>query len=385
MASKFLLPFLAMLLLPSPAAQTNGRGAAGVIPLLQRQLDELTSGGRIPGVTFAARFRDGRTIALASGSADLERRRPMTPSGRMLSGSIGKTCVATIVLQLEAEKRLGVDDRLGKYFSGEPWFASLPNGSGLTLRMLLNHTGGLPEYVDAKKLWADVRRWPDKAWTPLERLGYIFGQPPLHPPGRGWSYADTHYILLGMVIERVTGSSYERELRRRILLPFGLTATVPADHRHLAGLIPGYSQLDEPFRIRGKVVGADGRYRFNPQLEWTGGGLLTCSRDLARWAQLLYGGQVLPPAALARMLERVKTSEAWDYGLGAIVWESGTLTTVGHSGFAPGYNSIMEYLPGYGLAVALQFNCDYVSRKAGKSTHEIAAGLLRCLLHGQGR
>ncbi len=347
---------------------------------LQSNLDELTALDGLPGATLGVVLSDGGTIHLASGFADMEKKIKMTPGDRMFSGSIGKTYVVPLILQLHAEGKLSLDDLAKKYFSADEWFAQLPNSQSVTIRMLLNHTSGIPEYVAQPALWEKVKKSPDMTWSPRERLSYIFGQPPLHPAGSAWSYADTNYIILGMIIEKITGNTYYHELQQKILGPYGLKHTTPANQRKLKGLIPGYSQLGEPFDMAGKVVGDDGRYFFNPQLEWTGGGLITTALELAQWAKKLYGGDVLPPAAMEQMLTGVETGENFTYGLGVFIWHSDFGVLYGHSGFVPGYHSVMVYVPKYKLAVALQFNCDKVPAVTGKTRYQLALGFIKIII-----
>jgi len=113
---------------------------------LQAKLDELTGHKDLPGATLAVVLPGERKICLASGMADIEKKRKMVPTDRMLSGSIGKTYLVAIILQLEEENKLKIDDPVKKYFNGEAWYSQLPNGNDLTLRMLLNHTGFAPGY-----------------------------------------------------------------------------------------------------------------------------------------------------------------------------------------------------------------------------------------------
>jgi len=347
---------------------------------LQLRLDELTSCQKIPGLTFALVFPDEKALCLASGYSDIEKKRKMKPVDRMFSGSIGKTYLVPIILQLEEENRLAIDEPLKNYFASEDWFKLLPNGNEITLRMLLNHTSGIPEYVQKKELWIDVKQAPDKIWNPVERLQYILGDKPIHPAGKGWSYADSNYIILGMIIEKITVNTYYHELDKRVLKVLKLLNTTPADQRKLPGLVPGYSRLGEPFFFNGKVMLADGRYLFNPQLEWTGGGLVANSLELAAWAKRLYEGKICSQESLAKMLSRSKTKEGFTYGLGVIIWDSDFGISYGHSGFVPGYNSIMEYIPAHKFSVALQFNCDYVFQASKKKSHEIAAEFIRTVI-----
>jgi D-alanyl-D-alanine carboxypeptidase len=347
---------------------------------LQAGLDELTAHKDIPGATLAVVLPDERKICLASGTADIEKKRKMTPKDRMLSGSIGKTYLVPIILQLEEENKLKIDDPVKKYFKGEAWYSQLPNGNDLTLRMLLNHTGGIPEYVAKEALWSDVKKFPDKTWEPMDRLKYILGDNPVNAAGKGWSYADTNYIILGMIIEKITGNTYYRELDKRILKPLELHHTTPSDRRKLTGLVQGYSRLEAPFHISGKVILDNGEYIFNPQLEWTGGGLVTTSTELALWAKWLYEGKILSRKALEKMLTVVKTGQGFDYGLGVIASNFDFGITYGHTGFAPGYNSVMMVVPAYKFSIALQFNCDNVSRVLNKSRHDTAAEFIRIVV-----
>jgi D-alanyl-D-alanine carboxypeptidase len=206
---------------------------------------------------------------------------------------------------------------------------------------------------------------------------------PPFAPGQGFAYADTNYILLGMVIEQVSGGTYEAALRRRILEPVALRDTVPSDRRSLPGLAAGYAQLPAFFRMPPKVA-EGGRYSFNPQLEWTGGGLAGTASDLARWAKALFEGKVISPASVAVMTraEGPKTDfpDGARYGLGCILWHSDFGPSYGHSGFAPGYNAIVEYLPGRRMAFALQCNADTGLRREGASPHQALTRFIRIAL-----
>jgi D-alanyl-D-alanine carboxypeptidase len=99
------------------------------------------------------------------------------------------------------------------------WFQDIPNADGITVKMLLNHTAGIPEYVYHKELWEALKENPDKEWSVPERLSFIINEPPSNPPGEGWAYADSHYLILGLIIENVTGHPYYEVLDEMILCP----------------------------------------------------------------------------------------------------------------------------------------------------------------------
>jgi D-alanyl-D-alanine carboxypeptidase len=340
---------------------------------VQGILDSLTTSGTIPGATLCIRYGDGRTISLASGFSDREQRIPMKPDDRMFSGSVGKTYVAAFILKLQEQGLLDIGDKALKYLSGEDWFLNVPNATEITLEMLLNHTAGVPEYVYNRSIWQIARDDPEKTWSVAERLSFVSGKPPAHPAGKGWSYADSHYILLGLVIEKVTGKEYYSVLDEMILKPCRLGNTKPAVGRKLPGLVPGYTSLTEEMQLPGKVC-TNSTYAFNPQLEWTGGGLVTDVADLARWGQLLFEGNVLTPEMLTMMTTPVPFPVTLPfgarYGLGCFVGSSGDTRWYGHTGFAPGYYTILQFFPVPGVAVAMQVNADAVHGKAARESFE---------------
>lgn len=339
---------------------------------LQPVLDSMTRNLGIPGVTFAARFRDGSVVSLASGMADAETGKLMAPGTMMFSGSVGKTFVAAIVLKLAADGRISLDDKASKYLDGEPWFGKVPNAALIAVKMLLNHTAGVPEYVYHDELWKQISRDPGKTWSVAERMAFITNDPPSNPPGGGWNYADSHYILLGAIIEKVTGKSYYEVLGEEILTPCGLRHTLPADRREIPGLAAGYTELSPELYIPHKVLN-NGLYAFNPQLEFTGGGLVTNVDDLTAWGSLLYGGDVLPAREKMLMLTTAPFPTTLPanarYGLGCIIGENEAW--YGHTGFVPGYITILQYIPEQGLALAMQVNTDALHGKKAKEVFEI--------------
>ena len=336
-------------------------GAAAAQPpavaLLQHKLDSVRAANRWPGASLAVALADGTRLAVASGMADTLRKVPLHPGNRLLQGSVGKTYVSAVALQLVHEKKLDLDARISTYLGREPWFARLPNAADITVRQLMNHTSGLVRYEFQPAFTAALRADPFKSWTAEERLAFIFGTPAPFAAGAGWEYSDTNYIVLGMIIEQLTGNSYYAELRRRILDPLGLTNTIPSDRPDLPGLANGYAGP------RNELGGYDaslvnGRMAANPGLEWTGGGIASTTEDLARWAQLLYEGKAFDPSLLPVLLDGVPARLGRDakYGLGVIIRPTPLGITYGHSGFFPGYATEVIYYPDTRVALALQVN-----------------------------
>ncbi|HEU0012303.1 MAG TPA: serine hydrolase domain-containing protein [Longimicrobium sp.] len=351
---------------PAPRATATPAAAPGLAdamrPVVQRVVDSLQAGAKYPGVTVGVAFRDGSSLGAAAGLADTARREPMTPAHLMLQGSVGKTYVAAVALQLVGEGRLELDAPVSRYLGDLPWFGRLPNAAGMTVRMLMNHTSGLQRYEFSDAFTRDLTAQPQRVWRPEELLAYLHGAAPPFAPGAGWDYSDTNYIVLGMIIERITGSRYYDEARRRLLVPLGLDATTPSDRALIPGLAQGYAGPGNPFGGADAMLGAGGRMSINPQFEWTGGGMASTARDLARWAHALYGGRVLAPELMREMLAGVPAPlgpQGTTYGLGVIVRPLPLGTAHGHSGFFPGWVTEVMYFPDRQLAVAVQVNTSH--------------------------
>ena len=335
---------------------------------LRTTLDSLRTADGFPGATAAVVSSDGPFRAIATGLADREDSTKMTPDTRMLSGSTGKSFVAAVVLALVQDGRLELGAPIIRWLGDRPWFDRLPNGDTITLRMLLRHQSGLIDHIRSETFQRAVRkrmqtRGPDATFDPEELVRFVLGIEPLFPAGEGYHYSDTNYILAGLVVEAVTGRDYYDVLRDRLLDPLPLPLTDPANRRTLPNLAAGYIEEDDPFGLPPKVT-TDGVLVYNPATEWTGGGLVTNSQDLARWAKGLYEGEALPGNYRDALLDAVPKDSTQQarygpevrYGLGVTIRSTALGTAYGHRGWTPGYRSIFEYYPGHELTVALQIN-----------------------------
>lgn len=284
----------------------------------------------------------------------------------MMSGSIGKTFVAAAMLGLVEAGQADLDAKVSTWLGDRAWYARVPNSADVTLRMRMNHSSGIREHVTSPEFIAALRDAPEQAWKPEELAAFALDQEPLFAAGQGWSYADTNYIFVGMVIEEITGKKYEEVVRERVLEARGLDETTPVEGPELPGLVSGYTAPGKPFHVPEEVC-VDGRYAVNPQFEWTGGGMVTTAADLARWARMLYGGAVLREETRRMMLDGVpaKTGPRDKYGLGVQIWPTRHGDAVGHSGYFPGYVSIMAWYPEKRVAVAVQVNTDVGTGKMG--------------------
>jgi D-alanyl-D-alanine carboxypeptidase len=337
---------------------------AGPHARLQAKFDELFKQGTLPGISAAVALPDGKILPLVAGHADREAKRPMTPDVLLIQGSVGKTYVAAVALQLVHEKKLALEDKIEKHLGSERWFSRLPNARDITVKMLMNHTSGLVRYEFKQQFTDDLTKQPAKAWKPEDLISYVLDSKPPFAAGAKWEYSDTNYIVLGMIIEKVTGQTYYTELRRRLIEPLNLKSTHPVEGPKVPGLAQGYAGTRNAFGGQDRMLDSHGNMIINPQFEWTGGGIASTPSDLARWAKALYEGKAFDRSLLATMLDGVPSTLGREtkYGLGVILRPTPLGPTYGHSGFFPGYLTDMMYWPDHHLTVAVQVNTSDFSR-----------------------
>ena len=295
-----------------------------------------------------------------NGWADVKQHVPVTPTTAFSVGSVSKTFVAALTLQLAVEGRLSLDDPVLR------WLPAARVPGDVTIRELLDHTSGLFDFfsnpaIDTALL-ADRRR----AWAPARALGYM--RSPYCPAGTCWHYSNSNYVLLGQVVQRVTGNPVAAELRRRFLAPLRLVRTFVQGAEAARGTVAtSYQVLGSGSSIR-TVSQADGTAisPFTSVVTAAGsaGAIAATSRDLAVWARRLYGGGVLPPDALAAMLDvshSLGAGSALPYGLGVEEVSLGGRLTEGHNGRLIGAGATVRYLPDSGFSVAVATNQDRVS------------------------
>jgi len=325
---------------------------------IQQKLDEWHNAGKFPGATVGVVLANGEVMSFAVGYSDTAAKTPMRTTDRMLAGSTGKTFAAATALQLVKEGKIGLDDKVEKYLGGEVWFARLPNAKEITVRQLMNHSSGLVRYEFKDQFTKDLTANPEKVWKPQELLAYLLDEKAPFEAGRGWDYSDTNYIVLGMIIEKVTGKKFYDEATKRLIKPLKLTNTIPQDGLKLKGVIQGYAGANNPFGGKDEMI-ANGKFVINPQFEWTGGGWATSAEDLARWAKMMYEGKAFDQTLLLQVLDGVAApmlGRETKYGLGVIIRKTAAGTSYGHSGFFPGYMTDMMYFPDQKIAVAVQVN-----------------------------
>ncbi|WP_417857677.1 serine hydrolase domain-containing protein [Xanthomarina gelatinilytica] len=330
---------------------------------LQIVIDSLWKANGFPGLTLSVVLPDNRQMSLSTGFADTSNAVAMQPTHRMLSGSNGKSLFIAAALVLSSQKYYTLDDRIENYLSDEPWFHRLPNAETITMRMLMDHTSGLEEYYELGNFMALVKENPSRTFTPIETLAYIFDRDPLFAAGTDWGYADTNFILLGYILEKISGKTMYSLVEQLIVDPYNLNATQPSISRNLSTLAIGHSRKGSPFPFEGEMV-KNGLLVFNPQFEWMGGGFVSNVNDLTKWAKQLYTYKKMDANLLAEMKVKVpaKTGKNHGYGLGIQIRPSTNFgESYGHSGWFPGYLTDAVYFPDKDIAMAIQFNTDDLS------------------------
>jgi D-alanyl-D-alanine carboxypeptidase len=325
----------------------TGRGSPGdcasaLEPLVTSAMASLGVPGAIVAVSVPGRCEWTATF----GVRDTATGQPMQLPARVRVGSITKTFTGTAVLQLVDEGAVVLDHPVSEYVSG------VPNGDAITVRQLLNMTSGLYNYSEDAAFNAALDADPTRVWTVDELLAIAYDsqENPYFAPGAGFHYSNTNSLLLGRIVEGITGNPLADELQRRIFRPLHMNAT--------SLVAPGDASLPPPY-ARGYMFGTNvgtllpgscdagavprDVTNASPSWTWAAGGAISNLRDLLIWARALALGTLLKPQTQAERLQWVDTGPppAPQYGL-HITNFAGIL---GHDGALPGYQSFMGYVP----------------------------------------
>ena len=345
--------------------------APAATPTRQAKLRQLAQGlvraGAPGAIVFVRAPRATRSAV--SGFSNLEPRVPMRASDRFRVASITKTFVATIVLQLEAEGKLDIDDPVERWLPGR-----VPNGPSITLRraaqpherdLQLHGRSGLHRRDHCESL---------RAWSPGELLSVAFSHAALFAPGTNWSYSNTNFILLGLVIEAVTGKPIEQELQQRIFGPLALGATSFPSGLSVDGpFVHGYLGGTPEFPAGGSSL-LDVTPLLSPSWAWAAGGIVSTAANVTTFYAALLKGRLLPAAQLAEM--KAPSPVVGTYGLGLTLTSTRCGRAVGHDGDFPGYRSIVLATPNGRREAVVMINVD--ESRVPWSRLEAAAGIALC-------
>jgi D-alanyl-D-alanine carboxypeptidase len=280
---------------------------------------------------------------------------PMRPRDRFRAGSIAKPFVSVVVLQLAERGRLSLDARLPELLPASVT-GRFPTAPDVTVRMLLGHRSGIPEW-DLPAVDAQLARHPAKVWKVSEFLDLAAAQPPVFPPGTGFSYSNTNYNLLGLIIEQITGRSWRHAVTRRVIRPLRLMRTdlpAPGDRSIQGAHAHGYGELD------GKTIDLT---RIDPSFAGAAGAcaLVTTVQNLARFGDALFKGRLFRHRATLRSMLDLAPAQGEGglsgYGLGIERYSlPGGLELVGHLGGTAGYRSFFGRVRPLGVTMTFVMN-----------------------------
>lgn len=311
-----------------------------------------------PGAAVVV-MRRGRVIYSAGrGLADVETRRPITPDTAFRLGSIVKQFTAATVLKLVAEGKVSLDDPVSRFFPDWP-----RPGAGATVRQLLNHTSGIYDFTKIPG-WIGKNR--HRAWTTAELLAVFRDLPARAGPGEKWEYNNGGYVLLGAIVEKVTGKAWHEAMAERITRPLGLRTIAFAAPSDVGSAALGYT--DEGGRQTAVQLS-------HLSVAHAAGGLQGSVRDMARWAKALHGGRVVSPALYREMSRpaRLADGSTETYGFGFRLREIRGRPALVHGGAGGGLDTDSVYIPSEDLFVAVFANSDDPAADPSILTRRLAA------------
>ncbi|WP_405358788.1 beta-lactamase family protein [Kitasatospora sp. NBC_00085] len=341
---------------PSGSASASGGAVVRLTPDVTARMDaavqRVLSQTSVPGVMVGLTTPDGSYLK-AFGVSDKIAGTPMVTGLNMRIGSETKTFTVTGLLRLVDQGRAGLDDPVTKYVP------DVPGGDAITLRLLADMRSGLFSYTADPDFVQAFLTDPARVFTPQQLLAYAFQHPADFAPGTQFEYSNTNTVLLGLVIEKISGQPLASFLKQQVFDPAGLGRTVfPADASFPQPHARGYTNQTPS----GAVEDATD---WNPSWAWAAGAAISDLADLQKWAKVLATGTLLTPATQAERLMTLPTgAPGLGYGLGLFVnhgW-------VGHNGSLPGYQSVTVYLPSAQATLVVLLNSDVPYRGSEPST-----------------
>lgn len=302
-----------------------------------------------PGVILGVWQRGEAPIVKAFGARNIDlaseqRGAKMKPDLYMRLGSETKTFTATAVLQLVEAGKVKLDDPISTYVEG------VPNGDHVTVRELAEMRSGLVEYSKNETWLNEFLADPRRAWEPRQLLAASFALPPSFPPGKSFEYANTNFVLLGLLVEAVSGERIGPYIERHVLAPLHLTQTLfPHGTEFPRPHADGYTAQTPTHAVANST-------EWSPSWAWSAGAMISDLHDLRIWAKAVATGTLLKPA-IQRQRERflpIPGLAPARYGLGLFSVDG----WIGHDGEVPGYESLTVYLPSREATVVILANSD---------------------------
>ncbi|MET8828966.1 serine hydrolase domain-containing protein [Streptomyces sp. NPDC004610] len=327
----------------SPSPSPSGRLDEDLTARLDKAIADVQREARIPGVVVGLWMPGKGDYVRATGVADKATGQPMADDMYVRIGSETKTFTVTALLQLVDQGRVGLDDPISDYVPG------VPDGDRITLRQLAGMRSGLYPYTSDPGFDHALLSDPNRRFTPRELLAYGFRHPNTFAPGARFQYSNTNLILLGLVVEKVTGRPVGEIIERRVAAPAGLRHTLFPDNAEIPTPHPqGYTDQT----LNGGTTDATD---WDPTWAWSAGAMISTLDDLRSWARTVATGTLLTPATQAQRLTTLPTGvPGTGYGLG--IFNSGGW--IGHNGSIPGYETVTVYLPAERATLVVMLNTD---------------------------
>ena len=337
----------------SGSSASPSANAVALTPEVQAKLLKVIDDPRVqfkaPGLQAGVWTDNGQWVG-TSGVAKVGTTQTITPADHSRVGSITKTMTGTVILQLIDEGKLSFDDVIDKYVPG------MPNGSIATIKNLIEMQSGIPTYTADTAVVNKYSAAPTTAFTPQELVNSVKKSPPMFAPGARFFYSNTNFVLLGMVIEKVTGKSVSDNFSERLFKPLGMNATsAPGTSTSLPD--PYLSGITEQADPLGKIKNAT---NWNPSFAFTAGEVISTLDDLHKWGVALgTGAGILKDETQKMRLDSVQTTvppntSQRSYGMGIV----NTAGWFGHTGEIPGYNTVLNYKPDTHTTIVVMVNSD---------------------------
>ena len=340
-------PTLVPLPTGSPAAVDPALAAA-----LQAEIEAIRAEDSIPGLSATVIMPDGSKWEGAAGQSSVDPSVPASVDTVFSAGSVTKTFVAATIMQLADEGALDIDDPLST------WLSDFPGATDISLRHLLGHTSGVFNYFEHPAYNRSVFGEPAHVWTPTEILDRFVVDDPYCNPGTCYHYSNTGYVLLGLVIEEVSGALLGDELRNRWLTPLDLDETFFQDETAL----PSNASTGHLIRRDDRLIEVEDGSDYRPttsaaSVAWAAGAIAATSGDLADWCRALYGGSLVSVDSLSEMTDYLASPYTRGaYGLGTRTREFEGRRMFGHTGSLRGFYTAMWHYPAENLTVVIMLN-----------------------------
>jgi D-alanyl-D-alanine carboxypeptidase len=346
----------------TPSAGTAKPMSEDVTRRLDAAVNQAMTATHVPGAIVGIWSPDGDFVR-AFGVADKTTGAPMETDFYSRIGSETKTFTVTAVLQLADQNKLGIDDPIDKYVDG------VPAGDKITLRQLARMQSGLFNYSANPAFQQQMLGDPRQPFTPQQLLSFAFDQPSEFAPGESFQYCNTNTVLLGLVVEKVSGQPLPDYIRDHILTPLGMSHTS----------FPTTNAFPEPHAQGYTVQTLDGKEAvatdWDPSWGWAAGAMISTLEDMRTWAPALATGELLTPQMQEQRLQTVAAPglpPQDGYGLG--IFNLGGW--IGHNGSLPGYQTVAVYLPEKQTTMVILLNTD-IEHDGGEPSTALATAITK--------